>query len=77
MSGDAGDSAPTVEQARANRVARGIDDRRNEKVIDLYLTTPNGRKVSIMLEEIGLPYRARTSARTSSSLEFLKVSPNN
>jgi GSH-dependent disulfide-bond oxidoreductase len=28
-------------------------------MIDLYTwTTPNGRKVSIMLEEIGLPYRA-------------------
>ena len=39
-------------------------------MIDLYTwTTPNGRKVSIMLEEIGLPYtRSRsTSARTSSS----------
>ena len=28
-------------------------------MIDLYTwTTPNGRKVSIMLEELGLPYRA-------------------
>ena len=28
-------------------------------MIDLYTwTTPNGRKVSIMLEEVGLPYRA-------------------
>jgi GST-like protein len=28
-------------------------------VIDLYTwTTPNGRKASIMLEEIGLPYTA-------------------
>jgi glutathione S-transferase len=28
-------------------------------MIDLYTwTTPNGRKVSIMLEEIGLPYNA-------------------
>ena len=27
-------------------------------MIDLYTwTTPNGRKVSIMLEELGLPYR--------------------
>ena len=27
-------------------------------MIDLYTwTTPNGRKVSIMLEEVGLPYR--------------------
>ena len=28
-------------------------------MIDLYTwTTPNGRKVSILLEELGLPYRA-------------------
>ena len=28
-------------------------------MIDLYTwTTPNGRKISIMLEEVGLPYRA-------------------
>ncbi len=30
----------------------------NKKGIDLYTwNTPNGRKVSIMLEEVGLPYR--------------------
>ena len=29
-------------------------------MIDLYTwTTPNGRKVSIMLEEVGIPYRAQ------------------
>jgi glutathione S-transferase len=31
---------------------------RNDSMIDLYTwSTPNGRKVSIMLEELGLPYR--------------------
>jgi GST-like protein len=50
-------------------------------VIDLYTwTTPNGRKVSIMLEEIGLPYNAiAVDINKGEQLkpEFLKVSPNN
>ena len=50
-------------------------------MIDLYTwSTPNGRKVSIMLEECGLdtPRTPSTSARTSSSRpDFLKISPNN
>ena len=38
-------------------------------MIDLYTwTTPNGRKVSIALEEMGLPYKSHAidTARTSS-----------
>ncbi len=50
-------------------------------MIDLYtFTTPNGRKVSIMLEELGLPYTAHTIDITKGdqmSPEFLKISPNN
>jgi GST-like protein len=50
-------------------------------MIDLYTwTTPNGRKVSIMLEEIGLPYRALAvdiNAGEQHTPEFLKISPNN
>jgi GSH-dependent disulfide-bond oxidoreductase len=50
-------------------------------VIDLYTwTTPNGRKVSIMLEEIGMPYRAIAvdiNAGEQHKPEFLKISPNN
>jgi GST-like protein len=50
-------------------------------VIDLYTwTTPNGRKISIMLEEIGLPYTAIAvdiNKGEQLSPEFLKVSPNN
>ncbi|MGC5704045.1 glutathione S-transferase N-terminal domain-containing protein [Pseudomonas sp. NFXW11] len=49
--------------------------------IQLYsLPTPNGVKVSIMLEEIGLPYEAhRVSFDTQDQMtpEFLSVSPNN
>lgn len=49
-------------------------------MIDLYTwTTPNGRKISIMLEELGVPYTAhevnidRGEHRTP---EFEKISPN-
>jgi len=50
-------------------------------VIDLYTwTTPNGRKVSIMLEEIGLPYTVHAidiGKGEQFAPEFLKISPNN
>lgn len=50
-------------------------------MIDLYTwTTPNGRKVSIMLEEIGLPYKAipiNISKDDQFAPDFLKISPNN
>jgi len=42
--------------------------------------TPNGHKVSIMLEEIGLPYRlvpVNIGRGEQFSAEFLRVSPNN
>ena len=50
-------------------------------MIDLYTwTTPNGRKISIMLEEVGLPYRAipvDIQANEQFKPEFLAISPNN
>jgi len=50
-------------------------------MIDLYTwTTPNGRKVSIMLEEIGLPYRAHAidiGNDEQFAPEFLAIAPNN
>lgn len=51
-------------------------------MIDLYSwTTPNGRKVSIMLEECGLPYETHsidiTSNKDQFEPSFLKISPNN
>ena len=49
--------------------------------LQLYsLPTPNGVKVSIMLEESGLPYevhRVSFDARDQHSAEFLTLSPNN
>ncbi|MCP4010777.1 MAG: glutathione S-transferase [Proteobacteria bacterium] len=50
-------------------------------MIDLYtFATPNGRKVSIMLEELGLPYTVHLvdiSDDHQFREEFLKISPNN
>ena len=50
-------------------------------MIDLYTwTTPNGRKASIMLEELGLPYQVKPIDITNDEQfapEFLKISPNN
>lgn len=50
-------------------------------MIDLYTwTTPNGYKVSIMLEEIGMPYRAipiDIGKGRQFEPDFLRISPNN
>ncbi|VVM98207.1 Disulfide-bond oxidoreductase YfcG [Pseudomonas fluorescens] len=50
-------------------------------MIDLYYwTTPNGHKVSIFLEEAGLPYNVHPiniSKNDQFKPEFLKISPNN
>lgn len=49
-------------------------------MIDLYtFTTPNGRKVSIMLEETGLPYRVHTiDIRKNEQFtpEYIRINPN-
>jgi len=50
-------------------------------MIDLYTwTTPNGRKVSILLEELGVPYEVHSidlSKDEQFAPEFIKISPNN
>ncbi|EFC35679.1 predicted protein [Naegleria gruberi] len=50
-------------------------------MIDLYsLATPNGHKIAIALEEMGLEYKAHTidiRKGEQFSPEFLKISPNN
>jgi GST-like protein len=50
-------------------------------MIDLYFwTTPNGYKITIMCEEVGLPYNViPINIRTGDQFkpEFLKISPNN
>ncbi|MEM7464681.1 MAG: glutathione S-transferase N-terminal domain-containing protein [Pseudomonadota bacterium] len=50
-------------------------------MIDLYTwTTPNGRKVSILLEELGIDYEVHPiniSQGDQNTPEFLKIGPNN
>ena len=50
-------------------------------MIDLYSwTTPNGRKISILLEELGVPYQAHAidiGKDEQFAPDFLKISPNN
>ena len=50
-------------------------------MIDLYTwTTPNGRKASIMLEEVGLPYTVHAvdiGKDDQFDAAFLRISPNN
>ncbi|WP_299757545.1 glutathione S-transferase family protein [uncultured Boseongicola sp.] len=50
-------------------------------MIDLYSwTTPNGRKVSILLEELGVPYTVHSidiSKDEQFAPDFLKITPNN
>ncbi len=49
--------------------------------IELYTwNTPNGRKISVALEEMGLPYNVHTvniSKNEQFDPDFLKISPNN
>jgi len=65
--------------ARGGKQGRGAVSA--AKPIDLYYwPTPNGWKISIMLEECGLPYRVvpvNISAGEQFKPEFLAISPNN
>jgi hypothetical protein len=51
------------------------------RTIDLYYwPTPNGKKITIFLEEVGLPYSLMPvdiSAGEQFDEEFLRISPNN
>lgn len=62
-------------------LASGHKQRLETPLIDLYTwSTPNGRKISIMLEEVGLPYEVHPihiGKDEQFSPEFLKISPNN
>lgn len=56
-------------------------DQKQNKKIQLYsFATPNGQKIGIVLEELGLPYDAHTVDITKNQQfeeSFLKVNPNN
>src|SRR6266849_4164160 len=68
-------------QAKRKQLAQTARGRRLSKPIDLYYwPTPNGWKVSIMLEECGLPYNVipvNIARGEQFTPEFLAVSPNN
>ena len=67
--------------AATGRAASARDAPRGQKPIELYYwPTPNGWKISIMLEECGLPYVVRPvdiSKGEQFAPEFLAISPNN
>lgn len=67
-------------KARA-KPARAAKARPRQRPIELYYwPTPNGWKISIMLEECGLPYVMKPvniSVGDQFKPEFLKISPNN
>jgi GST-like protein len=69
----------TSQPRRSNHPAPLAEE--EKPVIDLYTwTTPNGRKVSVALEELGLPYEVHAidiGKNEQFSPEFLKISPNN
>jgi GST-like protein len=76
---------PTRAQVDWNRVTHRASVAGNlpqdDPMIDLYYApTPNGWKISIMLEEIGLPYRVipvNIRAGEQFKPDFLAISPNN
>ncbi|MGH6665091.1 MAG: glutathione S-transferase N-terminal domain-containing protein, partial [Pseudolabrys sp.] len=69
--------------AKAKRPAtsKGKAGKKSAKPIELYYwPTPNGFKISIMLEECGLPYTmipVNISKGEQFKPDFLKISPNN
>src|SRR6476659_9961458 len=74
---------PMAKKGRAKRLARLARKSRTTRAepIDLYYwPTPNGYKVSIMLEECGLPYRViplNIARGDQFKPAYLAISPNN
>ena len=70
-----------VRKSAAKKPAKAAARAPAQKPIDLYYwSTPNGWKVTIMLEECGLPYNVipvNISAGEQFKPDFLKISPNN
>lgn len=56
------------------------EDTADDAIVLYMWTTPNGFKISIMLEEIGVPFRLQMidiGKQEQFAPEFLKISPNN
>ena len=72
---------PVGAKTRSKSGLRSASARRAAKPIDLYYwPTPNGWKITIMLEECGLPYNVipvNIASGDQFKPEFLAVSPNN
>jgi GST-like protein len=69
-------SRKTLARAKARGGARG----RQRPVVVYFWPTPNGLKITVMLEECGLPYEAKPvniSKGEQFKPEFLAISPNN
>jgi GST-like protein len=66
---------------RARRKVRRADKEDHRMAIELFAyDTPNGRKISVALEEMALPYTVRVvhiGKREQFAPEFLAISPNN
>src|SRR5690348_16176700 len=73
-------SSMTASKASPDSASAERHPNKGTKMIDLYTwPTPNGRKISIMLEEIALPYRAVAidiSNGAQLEPEFLRINPN-
>jgi len=68
----------SVKRAQATRKVRS--PRKAKPIALYYWSTPNGHKISIMLEELGVPYEAHpVDIGKGAQFEpaFLKISPNN
>src|SRR4051795_13676643 len=76
-------SRPKARSASSRKIPPGEQGKGEARgaMIDLhYAPTPNGWKISIMLEELGLPYRVipvNIRAGEQFRPEFLAISPNN
>jgi GST-like protein len=73
--------APSAKRKFAGKAVRAAPPARRQRPIELfYWPTPNGWKISIMLEECRLPYVVRPvniAAGEQFTPEFLAISPNN
>jgi GST-like protein len=76
-----GSKGAKAKSAKAKTAKAKTAKRKAVKPIDLYYwATPNGFKISIMLEECGLPYNfipVNLSKGEQFKPDFLKISPNN
>ena len=72
--------APSKKPAKKAKAKRPKPKKAAKPITLYYWPTPNGHKISIMLEELGVPYEMRPiniNKGEQFAPDFLKVSPNN